>query len=176
MRHHRIDSRPFVQGSPAPLRLRHSARGLTDGAGLLLFRQLWDRLQLGERIDQHAPDIGGRLRSPLMIESWLALLLYGGGTMDYLEWLEGRGMRSIFGWKTVPDPTTFGRWLRRGGDEMVKLIDDLTWVSVRARWAEKGVPSSLMLVLDSTVVTHRYACSIRRSAGRLRGLPGRSLR
>ena len=155
MRNHRIESRPFVQGSPAPLRLRHSARGLTDGAGLLLFRQLWDRLQLGERIDQHAPDIGGRLRSPLMIESWLSLLLYGGGAMDDLKWLEGRGMRSIFGWQTVPDPTTFGRWLRRGGDEMVKLLDDLVWYTVRARWAEKGVPSSVMLVLDSTVVT-RY--------------------
>jgi len=75
--------------------------------------------------------------------------------MDDLKWLAGRGMRSLFGWTAVPDPTIFGRWLRRGGDEMVKLLDDLVWYAVRARWAEKGVPGSVMLVLDSTVVT-RY--------------------
>lgn len=38
---------------------------------------------------------------------------------------------------------------------MVKLLDDLTWYSVRARWAEEGVPESMMLVLDSPVIT-RY--------------------
>ena len=138
MRNHRIDSRPHVQGTAAPLRIRHSARGLTDGAGLLLFRQLWDRLDLGRRIEHHAPQIGGRFRSPLMIESWIALLLYGGGAMDDLQWLDGRGVRSLFGWKTVPDPTTFGRWLRRGGKEMTELLDELTWYMVRTRWAEKG--------------------------------------
>ena len=97
MRHHRIDSRPHVQagsqGTAAPLRLRHSANDLTDGAGLLLVRQLWDRLRLGERIAHHAPQVGGRFQSPLMIESWLALLLYGGGAMDDLKWLAGRGVR-----------------------------------------------------------------------------------
>ncbi len=66
---------PHVQGTAAPLRLRHSAHGLTDGAGLPLVRRLWDRLQLGARIDRHASEIGGRFQSPLMIESWLTLLL-----------------------------------------------------------------------------------------------------
>jgi len=116
VRHHRIDSRPHVQGTSAPLRLRHSARDLTDGAGLILIRQLWDRLRLSERIARHAPEIGGRFQSPLMIESWTSLLLYGGGAMDDMKWLAGRGVRPIFVWKAVPDPTTFGRWLRRGGD------------------------------------------------------------
>ena len=173
MRHHRIDSRPHVQGTPAPLRLRHSANDLTDGAGLLLVRQLWDRLRLGERIARHAPEIGGRFQSPLMIESWLALLLYGGGAMDDLKWLAGRGVRSLFGWAAVPDPTTFGRWLRRGGKEMVRLLDDLTWFLVRTRWAEEGTPTSMMLVLDSTVVA-RYG---QKQAGAERGYnpkkPGR---
>lgn len=159
MRNHRIPSRPHVQGTTAPLRIRHSAHGLTDGAGLLLFRQLWDRLRLGERIARHAPEIGGRFQSSLMIESWTSLLLYGGGAMDDLKWLDGRGVRSVFGWKAVPDPTTFGRWLRRGGkcegERMVRLLDDLTWYLVRARWAKQGKPTSVMLVLDSTVVA-RY--------------------
>lgn len=47
MRHHHIRSRPHVQGSSAPIRLRHSARDLTDGRGLLTIRRLWDELDLG---------------------------------------------------------------------------------------------------------------------------------
>ncbi len=54
MRNHRIDSRPHVQGTPAPLRLRHSACNLTDGGGLILIRRLWDALSLGPMIDQGA--------------------------------------------------------------------------------------------------------------------------
>src|SRR5690606_38934709 len=104
-------------------------------------------------------------RSPLMIESWTSLLLYGGGAMDDLRWLDGRGVRSLFGWTAVPDPTTFGRWLRRGGEEMVRLLDDLTWYLVRARWAEEGTPTSMMLVLDSTVAA-RYGA---KQAGAERG-------
>ena len=34
--------------------------------------------------------------------------------------LERRGVRRIFGWIRVPDPTTFGRWLRRASDCMVR--------------------------------------------------------
>ena len=45
VRNHRIPSRPHLQGDPAPLRLRHSARDLTDGGGLVLLRRLWDRLR-----------------------------------------------------------------------------------------------------------------------------------
>ncbi len=47
----------------------------------------------------------------LMTEVWITLLLYGGGVIDDLPLLERRGVRRIFGWTRVPDPTTFGRWL-----------------------------------------------------------------
>src|SRR5690606_31797606 len=174
VRHYRIESRPYLQGSPAPLRLRHSASELTDGAGLLLLRQLWDRLGLGLQIDSRMNGIiGGRYRSSLMIEVWVALLLYGGGVMDDLALLDGRGIRSLFCWSSVPDPTTFGRWLRRGGPEMVELLDELTWRLVEARWVETEVPRSVMLILDSTVVA-RYGM---KQAGAERGYnpkkPGR---
>lgn len=56
---HRIASRPHVQGSSAPLRLRHSTHGLTDGAGLVLLRRLWDALDLGGWLDREAADLGG---------------------------------------------------------------------------------------------------------------------
>jgi hypothetical protein len=144
-----------VQGSPAPLRLRHSAGELTDGGGLLLVRRLWDRLDLGQRIDTEAAWLRGDYRPSLMVELWTTLLLYGGGSMDDLHLLGRRGIRRLFGWKRVPDATTFGRWLRRGGERLAGQLDGVLWQMVRARWRTSGVPSSVMLVLDSTVV-QRY--------------------
>jgi hypothetical protein len=144
-----------VQGRAAPLRLRHSAGELTDGAGLLLVRRLWDRLGLGQQIDTEAAWLRGDYRPSLMVELWIVLLLYGGGCMDDLRLLGGRGIRRLFGWKNVPDATTYGRWLRRGGERLAGQLDVVLWQAVRARWAASAVPCSVMLVLDSTVV-QRY--------------------
>ncbi|MGH7646190.1 MAG: IS1380 family transposase [Gemmatimonadales bacterium] len=144
-----------MQGTTRPLHLAHNAQGLTDGAGLLLVRQLWDRLQLGARIDRRTAVVDRRYRSSLFIESWIALLLYGGGVLDDVPRLAARGVAQLFGWRTVPDPTTFGRWLRRGGAGLTELLDELLWYLVRARWAVVGRPPSLLLILDSTVV-QRY--------------------
>lgn len=155
MRVHIIDSRPHVQGVRAPLRVRHSSGELTDGAGLLLVRRLWDRLGLGAWIDGEAAWVPGVFRPSLMVELWIALLLYGGDRMDDLRLLSGRGVRRLFGWKAVPDPTTFGRFLRRGGERLAQQLDELLWQMVRARWTQAGVPGAVMLVLDSTVI-QRY--------------------
>jgi len=144
-----------VQGASRPLRLAHNAQGLTDGAGLLLVRQLWDRLQLGARIDGHTAAVDRRYRSSLFIEVWVTLLLYGGGVLDDLPRLAARGVAQLFGWRTVPDPTTVGRWLRRAGMVLPALLDELLWYLVRARWAVVGRPAALTLILDSTVV-QRY--------------------
>lgn len=165
MRHHRIPQRPHAQGDTAPLRLRHSAGALTDGAGLVLLRQLWDHLQLGARLDHHAPAVGGRYRVSTMIETWVASLAYGGTTMDDLAHLEARGVARCFGWRTVPDATTFGRWLRRAGDALLPVLDDLTWYLVRTRWAAVGVPAAVTVLLDSTVV-QRYG---QQQAGAVKG-------
>ena len=150
MRNHRIGSRPHLQGDAAPLRLRHSARNLTDGGGLILLRKLWDRLDLGSWIDHHTEELPGFFRSSLMVEVWVVLLLYGGTALDHLDLLD-RGIRRLFGWVRVPDPTTFGRWLRRAAAALVPLLDALLWQIVQRRWAEVGVPDAVTLVLDSTV-------------------------
>jgi hypothetical protein len=118
----------------------------------LLVRRLWDRLGLGSGIDTKTSWLRGQYRPSLMVEVWVVLLLYGGGRMDHLPLLAGRGIRKLFGWQRVPDPTTFGRWLRRGGARMAVLLDEMLWRAVLARWAEVSVPKSVMLVLDSTVV------------------------
>jgi hypothetical protein len=165
VRVHTIESRPHVQGVAAPLRLRHSAGDLTDGAGLLLVRRLWDRLGLGQRIDAEAASLRGGYRPSLLVELWVVLLLYGGGCMEDLRLLEGRGLRRLFGWRSIPDPTTFGRFLRRGGVRLAERLDALLWQVVQARWAATAVPRSVMLVLDSTVV-QRYG---RKQAGAEKG-------
>jgi len=173
VRTHRIPSRPYVQGATGPLRLAHNAQGLTDGAGLLLLRQLWDRLHLGARLDAHTGVVDRRYRSSLFIEVWLALVLYGGGVLDDLHRFAARGVARLFGWRAVPDPTTFGRWLRRAGPLLPDLLDEVLWYLVRARWAVVGRPSTLTLILDSTVVL-RYGLQ---QAGAERGYnptkPGR---
>jgi hypothetical protein len=155
VRVHHIESRPHVQGSSAPLRLRHSGGELTDGGGLLLLRRVWDRFEIGEWIDDRAAEIGGRFRPALMVEVWVGLLLYGGGSMDDLKLLGARGIRRLFGWVAIPDPTTFGRWLRRSGETLVGVLDRLLWLLVQRRWQQVGTPSTIMVVLDSTVVV-RY--------------------
>ena len=167
MRHHHTGSRPHVQGASRPLRVRHSARNLTDGAGLVLVRKLFDRFGLAGWIDGRAKEEKGFFRPGLMAEVWIALQLYGGGVIDDLPLLDRRGVRRIFGWVRVPDPTTFGRWLRRSSGCMVPLLDELLWRMVRQRWALRtgGVPKKLTLMLDSTVVV-RYG---QKQAGAAKG-------
>lgn len=155
MRSHLIDSRPHIQGSRAPVRLRHSSGELTDGGGLVLVRRLWDQLGLGRWLDSQSRWMTGRFRPSLIIEQWVVLLLYGGGVLDDLKLLRARGVCRLFGWTAIADPTTFGRWLRRAGDRMAGILDQLVWRLVQQRWAVVGVPPQIMVILDSTVVV-RY--------------------
>jgi hypothetical protein len=153
VRTHHIPTRRHIQGTSTPIRLRFSASNLTDGAGLLLLRRLWDTLNLGEKID--SVSTGGRYCSSLLIEIWIALLWYGGTYLDDIKLIAARGIRRLFGWCAIPDPTTFGRWLRKAGLEMSRYLDDLLWWTVLQRWRRIGIPRSVMLVMDSTVVV-RY--------------------
>lgn len=127
----------------------------------MALRRLWDGLGLGRWLDRRASDLPGRYRPALTVECWVALLWYGGGWLEDLGWLLRRGVRRLFGWRAVPDPTTFGRWLRRAGEGLVIGLEELIRELVRMRWAGRGIPRSLTLVLDSTV-SGRYG---RKQAG-----------
>jgi hypothetical protein len=121
----------------------------------VLIRRLWDQLQVGAWIDGRTTGVPGLFRSSLMVELWVSLLLYGGTVIDDLAWFRARGIRRLFGWVRVPDPTTFGRWLRRAGEPLVPVLDELVWHLVQVRWRQVGIPRSVTLVLDSTVAV-RY--------------------
>ena len=152
-----IPARPHVQGSVAGLEVETTRERLTDAAGLLPFRGVWDRLGIGKFLDGKLAAMGGRYRPALLIEQWAMLLQYGGDCMDHLPLLESRGVREMFGWEDVAHPTTFGRFLRAGGKEEAQVMEEALLRLVRARWAEQGgAPRAVMLKLDSTVVV-RYA-------------------
>src|SRR5690606_11825852 len=99
--------------------------------------------------------VRGVYRPSLLVEVWVALLLYGGRWLDDLALLRSRGVSRLFGWARVPDATTFGRFLRRAAGVLVPALDELRWHVLRVRWRAVGVPRRVMLVLDSTVVV-RY--------------------
>lgn len=151
-----IPARPHVQGSTASIQVETTSEQLTDAAGLTPFRMAWDRLRLGRYLDEALAGIGGTYRPSLHAEQWMALLLYGGHCMDHLPLLESRGVQALFGWKAVVDPTTFGRFLRKAGEQAAKISDEVLLKAVRARWDAVGkVPRTVMLMFDSTVV-QRY--------------------
>ncbi len=111
---------------------------------------------MGAHLDGVLGWVSGRYRPALHVEQWLTMLQYGGTHMDHLPLLETRGVRALFGWKKVVDPTTFGRFARKSGERAAKELDQVLRRVVRARWdATGGVPSSVMLMFDSTVVV-RY--------------------
>jgi hypothetical protein len=118
---------------------------------LVALRLLWDRLELGRWLDARTASLPGRFRPSLMVELWVALLWFGGGWLDDLELFASRRVRKLFGWVRVPDPTTFGRWLRRAAPSLLPLLDELLWQLVRIRWSWTRVPDAATLVVDSTV-------------------------
>jgi hypothetical protein len=151
-----IPARPHVQGGASAIEVETTSEQLTDAAGLAPFRMAWDRLGMGACLDAALSEVGGRYRPSLHAEQWITLLHYGGTCMDHLPLLESRGLRTLFGWRAVVDPTTFGRFLRKAGERGAKVSDELLRKAVRARWDALGkVPRTVMLMLDSTVV-QRY--------------------
>jgi hypothetical protein len=161
-----MPSRPHVQGSAASIEVETTSEQLTDAAGLVPFRMAWDRLGVGRYLDEALANLGGSYRPSLYAEQWLALLQYGGDRMDHLPLLESRGVQTLFGWKAVVDPTTFGRFLRKAGEQGAKVSEEVLLKAVRARWDALGrVPRVVMLMFDSTVV-QRYG---QKQAGAVKG-------
>lgn len=111
---------------PPPLRVRHSDQNLTDGGGLLLVRRLWEDLGLGSWCARQTQWLAGFFRPSLIVEVWVALLLYGECHLDDLPQLERRGIRRLFGWTRLPDPTSFGLWFHNNSLILLSLSNCYT--------------------------------------------------
>lgn len=146
-----IFARPHVQGDSRALSVEFTDERLTDAPGLLGLRALLDALGVSAALDALGAGVGGSFRPATMVEQWLSVLWYGGGCLDHLTQLEARGVRELFGWEGVADPTTYGRWLRRGGDKMGKQVETVLREVVSLRWGVVGVPEEVMLIFDATV-------------------------
>lgn len=146
-----IHARPHVQGDGSGLAVEFTGETLTDAPGLLSLRAVMDGLGIGAALDRLGAKIGGGYRPSLMVEQWLSLLWYGGGCMDHLNQLAARGVQELLGWTAVADPTTYGRWLRRAGDDMGKAVEEVMREVVSLRWGVVGVPKEVMLIFDATV-------------------------
>ena len=146
-----IQARPHVQGDAGALAVEFTKEKLTDGPGLLGLRAVMDALGVGATLDRLGAGIGGDYRPSAMVEQWLSVLWYGGGCIDHLDHLRARGVCELFGWTGVADPTTHGRWLRRGGDEVAESVEEVTREAVSVRWGVVGVPEEVLLIFDATV-------------------------
>ncbi len=146
-----ICSRPHVKGDAHGLAVEFTHETLTDAPGLLSLRAVMDGLGVGAALDALGSGIGGGYRPAAMVEQWLSVLWYGGGCLDHLAQLEARGVRELFGWTAVADPTTYRRWLRRAGSEMARQVEEVMREAVSLRWSVVGVPKEVMLIFDATV-------------------------
>jgi hypothetical protein len=146
-----IHARPHVQGDDSGLGVEFTGETLTDAPGLLSLRAVMDGLGVGAALDKLGPKTGRGYRPSLMVEQWLSLLWYGGGCMDHLNLLAARGVPELFGWRGVADPTTYGRWLRRAGNKMGKVVEEVMREVVSLRWGVVGVPKEVKLIFDATV-------------------------
>jgi hypothetical protein len=90
-----------------------------------------------------------------MVELWIGMLLYGGGRMDDLRLLSGRGLRRLFGWRRCSTPRLSDGACGEGASDWRSQLDEVLWQIVRARLAQEGIPGAVMLVLDSMVI-QRY--------------------
>jgi Transposase DDE domain group 1 len=103
-----------VAGGSALVRVTGSSQQITAHAGLVLVRELWDRLGLPALLD--AITVKRRRRGYSPAQAILALcetLLAGGECLDDVGLLRGDSAQELLRGHGLPEPTTLGRFLRR---------------------------------------------------------------
>jgi hypothetical protein len=139
----------------ALVRVAASSQQLTAHAGLVLVRELWDRLGVGMLLDVIAVNKRGRGYRPA--QSILALcemLIAGGECLDDAALLRADRGQELLRGHAVPDPTTLGRFLARFN---LGQIGQLNRALERlfARVHPLVAPGErVTLDLDSTLVEH----------------------
>ena len=103
-----------VTERPALVQIAASSQQITAHAGLVLVRELAERLGLPKLLDEIT--VKQRQRGYRPAEAILALcetLIAGGECLDDAVLMRGDGAQQLLRGHAVPDPTTLGRFLRR---------------------------------------------------------------
>ena len=139
----------------ALVRVAASGQQITAHAGLVLVRELWDRLGLPVLLD--AITVKKRRRGYSPAQAILALcetLIAGGECLEDAALLRADSAQSLLRGHGVPDPTTVGRFLARFNlghiGQLNRALEQL-FVRVHPLVARGG---QMTLDLDSTLVEH----------------------
>ena len=139
----------------APVQVLASTQQLTSHAGLVLVRELWDRLGLGELLN--AITVKKRRRGYTPAQAVLALcetLIAGGECLDDVALLRADSAQELLRGHALPEATTLGRFLRRfslGHLGQLNRALDQAFARIHPL-LERG--ERVTLDLDSTYVEH----------------------
>jgi Transposase DDE domain group 1 len=143
-----------VTERPALVRVAASSQQITGHAGLVLVRELWDRLGLSALLD--ALTVKRRRRGYSPAQTMLALvetLIAGGECLDDAALLRADSGQQQLRGHAVPDPTTLGRFLARFNlghiAQLNRALEQLF-----ARIHPLVGREQVTLDLDSTLVEH----------------------
>ncbi len=143
-----------VTGRSALVRVAASSQQLTSHAGLVLVRELADRLGVGELLDRVTVKKRSRGYSPAQaILGLCETLIAGGECLDDVAVLRGDSAQELLRGHGLPEPTTLGRFLRRFSlghiGQLNRALDELF-----ARVHPLLEQESVTLDLDATYIEH----------------------
>lgn len=143
-----------VTGRSALVRVVASSQQLTSHAGLVLVRELADRLGVGELLDRVTVKKRSRGYSPAQaILGLCETLIAGGECLDDVAVLRGDSAQELLRGHGLPEPTTLGRFLRRFSlghiGQLNRALDELF-----ARVHPLLEQESVTLDLDATYIEH----------------------
>ena len=138
----------------AMVQVAASTQQLTSYAGLVLVRELADRLGVGELLDRVAVKKRSRGYSPAQaILGLCETLIAGGECLDDVALLRGDSAQELLRGHGLPGPTTLGRFLRRFSlghiGQLNRVFDELF-----ARVHPLLVRETVTLDLDATYIEH----------------------
>jgi hypothetical protein len=143
-----------VAGRSALVQIAPSSQQITAHAGLVLVRELWDRLGVAQLLDQVTVKKRQRgYRPAQMVLALCETLIAGGECLDDAALLRADRAQTTLRGHRLPDPTTLGRFLRSftlGHLGQLNHALDLLFARVQPLLERE----SLTLDLDSTFVEH----------------------
>jgi hypothetical protein len=144
---------PYSRASSRP-QVQFQEQQLTSFGGLLIFQQLFGKIQLKERLHQCSAHLAGKtLYQPHGVVLWLIvhLLLGFRKLRDIQFYKEDPLVRRVLGLKVLPDVSTLSRLLAGFDEPAVAAHQGLNRQQVLGRLAQEGL-ARVTLDLDGSVL------------------------